>query len=186
MNIFELTPEYKIQIDPIAYTLGPFKTIWKRDKTKNKENAQAELAFVYFTCDYKSVFYNEPDEQEREVEVIKHCFKDKKWSPDKVIRDAQEFYKERQKTFSLILLEDAIFGISKLSKYLRNVNFEENEKNEKTGEMRPKHDIKKYADTIKTIPDIMKALNTLQEAVKKEQESAKALRGGRKKGMYMD
>ena len=186
MNLFELTPEYKVQIDPIAYTIDPFKAIWNRDKSKNKEVAQAELAFIYFTCDYKSDFYNIADEEQREIEVFKHCFKDKKWSADKIVREAQDFYKERQKTFSLILLEDAVHGISKLSSYLRHINFEENEINEKTGEVKPKHDIKKYADTIKTIPDIMKALNTLQETVKKEQESAKALRGGREKGMYMD
>ena len=186
MNLFELTSDYKVQIDPIAYTIEPFKTIWKRDRTKTKETAQGELAYIYFTCDYKSDFYNITDEETRQIEVAKHCFSGKKWSPDKLIEDAQEFYKERQKTFSLLLLEDAVHGIGKLSRYLRDINFEENEVNEKTGEIRPKHDIKKYADTIKTIPDIMKSLNTLQEAVKKEQESNNSLRGGREKGMYTD
>jgi hypothetical protein len=186
MNIFELTSEYKIQIDPVAYTLEPFKVLWTRDKSKNKEIAQAELAFVFFTCDYKSDFYNIAEEEIKEGEVVRHCFKDKKWAPDDKVRAAQEFYKERQKTFSLILLEDAVHGISKLSSYLRDINFEENEVNPKTGEVKPKHDIKKYADTIKTIPEILKALNTLQEAVKKEQESNRALRGGREKGMYTD
>jgi predicted house-cleaning noncanonical NTP pyrophosphatase (MazG superfamily) len=186
MNLFELTSEYKVQINPAAYTLSHFKKIWDRDKSKAKETAQAELAFVYFTCDYKSDFYNIPETETREIEVIKHCIKDTKWKPDKVVRDAQEFYKDRQKTFSLILLEDAVHGISKLSSYLRDINFEENEINERTGEIKPKHDIKKYADTIKTIPDILKALNSLEEAVKKEQQQKNSLRGGREKGLYVD
>jgi vacuolar-type H+-ATPase subunit I/STV1 len=186
MNLFELTSDYKVQIDPMAYTLSHFKKIWDRDKSKNKEIAQAELSFVSFTCDYKSPFYTIPDEELKELEVTKHCFKGKKWVPDKVIREAQEFYKERQKTFSLILLEDAVHGISKLSSYLRDISFEDNEVNERTGEVKPKHDIKKYADTIKTIPDILKSLNTLQEAVKKEQQQKNSLRGGREKGLYVD
>ncbi len=186
MNLFELTSEYKVQINPTAYVLAPFKKIWDRDKTKNKEKAQGELSFIFFTCDYKSDFYNIPDYEQREVEVIKYCFKDSKWTPDKAVRDAQDFYRERQKTFSLVLLEDAVHGISKLSTYLRDINFDENEINERTGEIKPKHDIKKYADTIKTIPDILKALKSLQEAVKKEQEQKNALRGGREKGLYVD
>jgi hypothetical protein len=186
MNLFELTSEYKVQINPAAYTLSHFKKIWDRDKSKTKEVAQAELAFVWFTCDYKSDFFNIPDAEQKEIEVIKECFKGKKWTPDKVVRDAQEFYKERQKTFSLILLEDAVHGISKLSSYLRDINFNENEVNERTGEIKPKHDIKKYADTIKTIPDIHKALISLEEAVKKEQQQKNSLRGGREKGLYVD
>lgn len=186
MNLFELTSDYKVQINPSAYTLSNFKKIWDRDKSKTKETAKAELAFIYFTCDYKSDFYNIPDNEQREIEVIKHCFKGKKWSPDKTVRDAQNFYKERQKTFSLILLEDAVHGISKLSGYLKNINFAENEVNTKTGEIKPKHDIKKYADTVKTIPDILKALNALEEAVKKEQQQKNSLRGGREKGLYVD
>jgi hypothetical protein len=186
MNLFELTSEYKVQINPAAYTLSHFKKIWDRDKSKTKDIAQAELAFVYFTCDYKSDFYNIPDIETREIEVTKHCFKDKKWTPDKVVRDAQEFYRERQKTFSLTLLENAMIGLNRLSEYLRDINFEENEVNERTGEVKPKHDTKKYADTIKTIPEQVKALEALEETIKKEQAQNKSLRGGREKGLYVD
>jgi hypothetical protein len=91
-----------------------------------------------------------------------------------------------QRTPALNLLEDAIAGISKLSTYLRDISFDETEVNEKTGEVKPKHDIKKYADTIKQIPAIVNALNELRETVRKEQEIEKGLRGNRKKGMYMD
>ena len=69
---------------------------------------------------------------------------------------------------------------------MRSINFNEVEINEKTGEIKPKHDIKKFADTIKQIPAIVEALNTLEESVKKEQQAEKGLRGGRQKGLYVD
>ena len=188
MNLFQIDEQYNVQIDPIAYTLLPFKTIWDRDKSKTKEKAKAELAFIFFTVDYKSVYYNQPDEEEREKEVIRHLFKENKnkWKPDKIVREAQNFYKDKQKTFSLSLLENAMIGINKLSLYLRDISFDEVEINDKTGEVKPKHDVKKFADTVKTIPDIMKSLQLLEETVKKEQEQKNSLRGGREKGMYAD
>ena len=186
MNLIELGTGYKIQVDPAAYMLIPFKTLWDRDKTKNKEKALKELAFVYYTCDYKSPYTENTSIEERDREVKMEVFGKEDYTIDEEIMAAQEFYRERQKTFSLILLEDAISGITKLSRYLKDINFNENEINERTGEAKPKHDIKKYADTIKTIPDILKSLNALKEAVKKEQESDNNLRAGREKPMYAD
>ncbi len=186
MKLFELDSNYQVRVDPLAYSLIPFKKLWDRDKSKSKERAKKEFSFIFFTTDYKSDFYNIPSPEKREEEVIKHIFGEKSWEPDKVIREAQEFYKERQKTFSLILLDDAILGISNLSKHLRNVNFDEVEIDEKAGVPKPKYDIKKYADTIKQIPAILDALKVLEEAVRKEQDSDNRLRGGREKGMYAD
>lgn len=185
MRLFDIDEAYNVKIDPIAYTLLPFKKIWDRDKSKSKDRAKAEISYVFFTCDYKTDFYDIPDEDKRKEEVIKHLFKEG-WTPDKLVEDAQEFYMERQKSFSLTLLENARCGINKLSLYLKDINFDEVEINEKTGEAKPKYDPKKFADTVKTIPDIIKSLGVLEDAVKKEQALKNALRGGREKGMYVD
>jgi len=83
------------------------------------------------------------------------------------------------------LLQDARSGIKKLSKYLKDINFDEVIVSDK-GDVKPKHDIKKYADTIRQIPSILQALDDLEEAVKKERDVQKGLRGGREKPMYAD
>jgi len=173
MQLFQINDQYKIDIDPVAYTLIPFKKIWDRDKSKDKSKAKNELAFVYFSVDYKSDFYNIPNVEQREIEVIKHLFKDAKYSPDKVVREAQEFYKERQKTFSLVLLENALLGLEKLSTYFRDIDFDE-------------YDPKKFADTVRQLPAIIESLKRTEEAVQKEQDTDSRLRGGREKGLYTD
>lgn len=185
MNLFEMK-NYKLQIQPEAYALTPFKIIWDRDKTKDKKVAIEELSYIYFMTDYASDYSNILDEEERSKEVKNGCISNKKWEPDKVIKDAIKFYEDRQHTIKLGLLQDARHGIRNLSSYLRNVNFEEVEINEKTGEVKPVHDAKKYADTIKQIPAILEALDTLEEAVKKERDVQKGLRGNREKPMYAD
>jgi len=185
MQLFQLK-NYKLEIQPEAYSLTPFKKIWDRDKSKDKDVALKELAYVFFMCDFKSDFSNILDEIERSIEVIKYTDLNKSWKPDKIVLDAVEFYRERNRSVALQLLEDARNGISKLSTYIRDINFNEVEINEKTGDIKPKHDIKKYADTIKQVPAILAALKELEDEVKKEMDAGNTLRAGRKKGMYVD
>lgn len=40
---------YKIIISEEALALKPFKQIWQRDRTVNKDKAIAELGFIYFS-----------------------------------------------------------------------------------------------------------------------------------------
>jgi hypothetical protein len=186
MNLFQLNSQHNVEINPEAYTLLPFKAIWDRDKSKEKLRANQELAYIYFIADYKSDFSDILDDTEKEVEVIKNCITIDKWKPDKLVNDAIDFYKKRSSTIALTMLEDAKGGIGKLSAYLRNINFNEVEINAKTGDVSPKHDIKKYADTVRQIPAILAALKELEETVKKEIDAGNSLRGNRKKGMYVD
>ena len=39
---------YNLTISEEAMMLKPFKDLWKRDKSKNKEQALQELAYIYF------------------------------------------------------------------------------------------------------------------------------------------
>ena len=61
---------YKIIISEEALALKPFKQIWQRDRTVNKDKAIAELGFIYFFCDPRSDYQYLVDEDERK-EAIK-------------------------------------------------------------------------------------------------------------------
>ena len=39
---------YKLNISEEALLLKPFKEIWQRDKSKNKDKALQELGYIYF------------------------------------------------------------------------------------------------------------------------------------------
>lgn len=184
MNLFEMN-NYKLQIQPEAYSIFPFKKIWDRDKSKDKKIALEELAYVYFMADFTSDFADILNPEEKHKEVMRSVISDPNWKPDESIIEAVKFYVERQRTIALTLLEDAKHGISKLSSYLRDINFNDTE-TDKSGEVKPKHDIKKFADTIRQIPAIIGALKELEDTVKKEREAEKGLRGGKQKGMYAD
>lgn len=56
---------YKITIAPEALLLKPFKQIWQRDRSRNKDKALMELGFIYFFCDTRSDYQYLTDEDER-------------------------------------------------------------------------------------------------------------------------
>jgi len=171
MQLFEIDSSYNLKISPQAYILIPFKTLWERDKSKTKDRAKKELAYVFFNNDYKSTFFNEPDEEVRAKIIKQHIFgKDSNWKPDEKVNAAEDFYQEYRDTFSLKLLKDSMYGLNTLREYFRN----------------PGEDVKKYVETIEKLPKLIEALERIEERIKKEQESENRLRGGRTKGMYTD
>ena len=61
---------FKIEVSPEALQLKPFKLIYNKDKSKNKEQAFLELSFVYFFADPRSDYQYITDEEDR-IEAIK-------------------------------------------------------------------------------------------------------------------
>lgn len=187
MNMFQLTKDYKVIPNPEVLLLSPFKVIYDRDKSKDKTIATEEIAYIWFFIDYKSDFRVILDDDERTAEILKTLTNlSKNWKPDKVILEAIKFYQKMNYSIKLQLLDNCISGINKLSTYIKDINFDDVDMNPKTGEIKPKHDIKKFVDTMKQIPDILEALDKTMEAVKSEKDAESDLRGGRKKGMYVD
>ena len=185
--MFQLTKDYRVIPNPEVLLLSPFKIIYDRDKTKDKDIATEEISYIWFFTDYKSDFRVILDDDERTTEIIKSLTKlPKNWKPDTKIQEAIDFYKKMNYSIKLQLLDNCTSGINKLSTYIRDINFDDYEQNEKTGEIKPKHDIKKFVDTMKQIPDVLEALDKTIEAVKSERDNGTEFRGGRKKGMYAD
>ena len=96
---------YRIVISEEALLLKPFKKIWDRDKTKNKEKAYMELGFIYFYCDPRSDYQYLTDEEERLKAIKEGESIPDKWSPDNIVREAMNFYNGFKPT-SALLLED--------------------------------------------------------------------------------
>ena len=165
MDLFEIK-EGQVTFSPQALALRPFAKLWKRDKKKGKPVAVAEMAAVYFFADYKSDFSEIYNLQEK-LDVIKSVVTgmDSEWEPDEVFN---------------ILLGDARNAVDKISKFLRTVDLNE----EVNG--RPKHDIKKIADTLGNLSRITESLQKLEEQVKKELQEKESMRGGHAKAIFED
>jgi len=181
MNLFEIQ-EDQVTFSPQALMLAPFRAIWDKDKTKAKEQANAELAALYFWVDYKSDFSEIIDVEEK-LSIIKSVIVgiDENWEPDEIFNEACEFYKSRQETPATLLLEDARSAVNSVRDFLRTIDMSE----EVGG--KPKHDIKKIIDSLGQLHKVTEALYELENQVKKQiQQKDDSMRGKKEKSTFED
>lgn len=166
---------YKIVIEPELLTLKPFKKIWDRDKSINKDKAIAEIAFIYFMTDPRSDYQYLVDDTERKEAIKEGEGLPAKWEPDKVVKEAMEFYMSF-KPISALLLEDTRFMVDKYRKRLRAQEFDE----------LAIKDLKEAGALIKQIPSMVKDLDEAEKALNAELKNSGKMRGQGEKTIFED
>ena len=171
---------YKITISEEALLLKPFKTIWKRDKSLNKEKALSELGFIYFFCDIRSDYQYIVDEEARMASIKEGEGMPEDWTPDSVVLEAMQFYSTFKST-SALLLEDTRYAVEKLRKLLREIDLTKTDKNGK-----PIYTLNTITATIKQVPSLVKDLDEAERSIAKEIAQSDKVRGAQSKSIYED
>jgi hypothetical protein len=171
---------YKIEISEEAFALKPFKQIWNRDKSKNKDTAITELGFIYFMIDPRSDYQYIVDDDARMESIKEGEGLPSNWKPDKLVLEAMEFYKKFKPTASL-LLEDTRYAVDKLRQLLRDIDLSEVDDKGK-----PIYTLNTITSTIKQIPDLVRSLDEAEKALAKEIAQSDKVRGAQEKSMYED
>lgn len=166
---------YKVVIEPELLTLKPFKQIWTRDKTVNKDKALAEIAFIYFMADPRSDYQYLVDDKERMEAIKEGEGLPPKWQPDKVVTEAMDFYMSF-KPISALLLEDIRFMVDKYRKRLKAQEFDDLEIK----------DLKEVGALIKQISPLVKDLDEAEKALNSEMKSSGKMRGSGEKTIFED
>ena len=171
---------YKVVISEEALALKPFKKLWTRDKSANKDKAIAELAYVYFMEDPASDYQYLVDRDERSAAIIEAEGLGQ-WKPDKEVREAMKLYSSF-KTTSALILEDTRYAANNLRASLRNINLEDvDEKG------RPIYTVSSIISAIKQVPQLVKELAEAEKAVAKEMaENNGRVRGQKAKSILED
>ena len=171
---------YNMTISEEAYALATFKAIWKRDKSKGKDRAIQELAYIYFMEDSRSDYQIYIDKEERSEQIKVGEGLPEGWKPDKLVLDAQEFYASF-KTEPELLLEDTMVAITKLREYIKAIDL-----NAVDDKGKPIYTLNTYTATIKQIPELITSLDAAEKAIAKEKVSTDKVRGSVDKAMFED
>lgn len=166
---------YQVIVEPEALMLKPFKAIYNRDRSKNKNTAMQELAYIYFMTDPRSDYQYLVDSEDRSKAIIDGEGMPDTWKPDKLVLAAIEFYKSFNPTSSL-LLEDTRIMVDKFRAKIRELNFDNLEVKE----------LKDAIGIVKQIPGLVKDLDEAERAVSKEIISDNRVRGSQTKSLYED
>lgn len=166
---------YKVVISEEAFALKPFRQIWQRDRTINKDRAIMELGFIYFMVDPRSDYQYLVDSKERMEAIKEGEGLPPKWQPDKMVTEAMNFYMSF-KPISALLLEDTRFMVDKYRKRLKEQEFDELEIK----------DLKEVGALIKQIPLLVKDLNEAEKALNSEMGESGRMRGSGEKTIFED
>jgi len=180
MNLFELQG-HRVVFAPQALGLKPFRDLYDRDKSKNKEIAIAELEYMWFMCDYKSDYSDIIDDEERSEEIISVLDLPKKWEKDDVIQVAMDFYIDRSDSMLMKLYKASKILLSKIVKFAETVDLDERDGNDK-----PIYNVKQINDMVKQLGGTVESVQHLEKMVKAEVSANKTNVGSREKNMFED
>lgn len=180
MKLFKYE-QYKVVISEEAFALKPFKQLWNRDRTVNKDKAIAELAYIYFMEDPASDYQYLVDREERSKAIIEGEGLSDTWKPDKLVKEAMDFYASF-KTTSALILEDTRYAANNLRKSLRDIDLRAQD-----DKGRPLYTVASIISAIKQIPQLVKELSEAERAVAKEiMENSGRVRGQKAKTIFED
>lgn len=171
---------YTLTFEPELLTLGVFKKLHDRDKTKNKSKFIQELGYIYFTEDPRSDYQYITDYKERMNAVIEGEGLPKNWQIDKPLQDAINYYKSFKSTAAL-LLEDTRLLVNKFRKKLRELDLDATDDRNK-----PIYTLNTVIATIKQVSPLVKELDEAERTLSKEMIQNEKVRGSAEKSLYED
>lgn len=171
---------YQVTVEPEALLLIPFKTLYDRDKNKDKSMAKQELAYIYFMGDPRSDYQYLLDEDTRSEEIIKGLGMPAKWKPDNTVKRALAFYKSF-KPISASILEGTRIAADKFRKFLMEMDPDERDEKGK-----PIYNPSAIAKTIKEIPALVEDLDKAEKALTKDLMQEAKARGSQTKALEED
>ena len=163
---------YEVRVAPEALNLKPFKKLWNRDKTKQKESATMELAFLYFFCDPRSDYQYILDEEDRMKAVKEGIGLSDNWKPDKDMEAAIKLYRSFEAPSSA-LLRAALEGVEKVQKLLKDLEPDDTKS------------LKEYLTAMKLIPEVAAMIKEAEKTINEEMEYGEA-KGSIEKTLFDD
>lgn len=163
---------YEVRVAPEALNLKSFKKLWNRDKTKQKESAVMELAFLYFFCDPRSDYQYILDEEDRMKAVKEGIGLSDNWKPDKDMEAAIKLYKSFEAPSSA-LLRAALEGVEKVQKLLKDLEPDDTKS------------LKEYLTAMKLIPEVAAMIKEAEKTINEEMEYGEA-KGSIEKTLFDD
>lgn len=161
----------EIVISPNALMIESFAYIYKRDSSKDKEEAKKEFAYIYYMGFYKSEYIMAYTPEEREKRIIEDIFgHNAEYKPDIHVLEALKKYKDLQKTPTMRLLEAMRSGMETLIEYYNVLQ---------GGKIDRNFDIKKFTDAYIKAREAIETLEKAENKVYREVEESKITGGGR-------
>lgn len=161
------------KVVPTAETLlvHPFSDIWERDKSKDKEFALKEFAYIEFFCSVaKTNFFRQYEENVRSARIIDQVFGEKGYTPDELVLRAIALYNKfnTEASASYTYYQANLKLVKKIENYLNNLDPQAVNPKTMLPVFKPKDLTAAVADTKKVITELKGVEKIVQEEVQEE------------------
>ncbi len=162
----------KIIVAPECLVIEPFKSIWEKDKSKDKTYAFNVIKYTWYFASFKSPFFQHGNADRHKL-IMDHIIKDDKFKVTKEVEDSIELYSKINTTPSMKLFRAVQESIGKMEEFFKTAEYNED-------------NIKKITDTIIAMPKVQEAIQSALDNCNKEQSSGNKVRGDAQLGMFED
>ena len=164
-----------VKVSPEALLIEPVKVLWEKDKTKRKEVALLQIAYVVFMLSPKknNPFYGFKEE-ERESRIMKNLKIKKDFIQEEDVVKFYDFYKDylRESSPTLRYYESALAAAKTVQDFLGTVDL-----NKKTKTGTPLYKPVDITRALKDTEEVVQNLFNLKDRVEQElSESGKTVR----------
>ena len=164
-------------VEPKMLHVPEFRKIWERDRSKNKKQANKELAFIYFMADYKSE-YNAYG-LEKEDMIASDIMGDPKYEADDLIIEAIGVYEKMQETYSMRYVKSNRKIVDSIIRFYEDNLYSPGKKNFEAAAL------DKLVSSLAKFEKTMESIEKWEKKVQAEEESMQ-IRGGGKVGVFED
>ena len=162
----------KIIIAPECLVIEPFKSIWEKDKSKDKTYAFNVIKYTWYFASFKSPFFQHGNADRHKL-IMDHIIKDDKFKTSKELEECINTYEKIHTTPAMKLFRAVQESISKMEKFFETATYDEDS-------------ITKIQKAIIDMPKMQEAVQSALDNCNKEQSSGNKVRGDAQLGMFED
>jgi len=182
-KIIELK-EGVISISPECLLIEPFKSMWEKDKSKDKVVAVNDIKYLWFFIDFASPYFMYDDERKHQM-ICEYVLGNKDYKKPVNLNHMIDSYNAANPRPAVDMLQSAMEVIYKMKDFFKSVDFTETQTN-KMGVEEFTFDIDKISKAITNMPKLIDSLNQATELAKKEQSGSSKVRGNATTSMLED
>ena len=162
----------KIIVAPECLVIEPFKSIWDKDKSKDKTEAFNIIKYTWYYASFKSPFFQH-NHTDRHKLIVDHIIKDSSFKVTKEVLDCINMLDKIYTTPAMKLFRAVQESINKMEEFFINVEYNEDS-------------ITKIQKAIIDMPKMQEAVQAALNNCEKEQSSGDKVRGGNTLGIFED
>jgi len=160
----------KIIVAPECLVIEPFKSIWEKDKSKDKTHAFNMIKYTWYYASYKSPFFQH-NNADRSKLILNHIIKDDKFKLTKELEECIKIYETINTTPAMKLFRAVQESINKMEEFFKDAEYNEDS-------------ITKIQKAIIDMPKMQEAVQNALNNCTKEQSTGDKVRGDAKLGRY--